>query len=216
MSYAVKEIFFTLQGEGINAGRPAVFCRFSGCNLWTGKDSDRSRGLGGCSLWCDTDFVGTNGTRGGKYASASELADEVAAVWPAECGARGRKFVVCTGGEPALQLDSSLIGEFRARGFEVAIETNGTRPLADGIDWICLSPKFGTEIVVRHGSELKFVYPQQGLTPEEFVDWNFEHFVLQPLDSSASVENTAAAVSYCLANPQWRLSLQSHKILGLR
>lgn len=209
--YTVKEIFYTLQGEGAQAGRPAVFCRFSGCNLWTGREDDRSTAV--CTF-CDTDFVGL-GPDGGKFATASALADAVASRWPAHTNP-ARPLVVCTGGEPLLQLDTEAIAAFHARGFDVAIETNGTLPVPDGVDWVCVSPKARATVVVTCGDELKLVYPQADAPPEAFTHLQFRHFALQPMDGPARDANTQAAVEYCLAHPQWRLSLQTHKLLGLR
>ena len=209
MSYAVKEIYYTLQGEGMQAGRAAVFCRFAGCNLWTGREQDRHRAT--CQF-CDTDFVGTDGPGGGKFARAEDLALAVDARWPA---GRGNKYIVCTGGEPALQLDAALVEALHGRGFEVAIETNGTTPLARGIDWICMSPKAGTDIVVREGQELKLVYPQPRALPDQFEEFGYQHFLLQPMDGSDRERNTHLAVEYCKAHPRWRLSLQTHKFLGI-
>ena len=209
MSYAVHELFYTLQGEGANTGRPAVFCRFAGCNLWTGREQDRHRAT--CQF-CDTDFVGTDGPGGGKFDGPRDLAEAVDAKWPA---GMGNKYIVCTGGEPALQLDADLVEAFHAQGFEVAIETNGTTALAAGIDWICMSPKAGTDIVVREGNELKLVYPQPGAMPEQFDAFGFHHFLLQPMDGPDRERNTRLAVEYCLAHPRWRLSLQTHKYLGI-
>lgn len=214
VSYSVKEIFFTLQGEGGNCGRAAVFLRFSGCNLWSGREEDRSRGQGGCSRWCDTDFVGQNGPGGGKFSSAESLAQAVAATWPKN-SSMGRALVVCTGGEPLLQLDDELVDALHQVGFEVAVETNGTQRAPTGVDWICVSPKAGAEVVLHHGQELKFVYPQPGLDPSSFLDFEFEHFFLQPMDGPDAKKNTALALRYCLENPQWRLSLQTHKLLGI-
>lgn len=208
--YTVKEIFYTLQGEGAQTGRPAVFCRFSGCNLWTGREADRASAV--CSF-CDTDFVGT-GPDGGRFADAGALARAVGAAWPR--GERGRPLVVCTGGEPLLQLDAPAVEALHAAGFEVAIETNGTRLPPPGIDWICVSPKAGAETILRRGDELKLVYPQEGAPPEEFEDWDFDRFFLQPMDGPHREENTRRALAYCLAHPQWRLSLQTHKLLGIR
>lgn len=213
MSYSVKEIYYTLQGEGVHAGRPAVFLRFAGCNLWSGREQDRHKGPGGCSIWCDTDFVGTDGPRGGRFGSAAALAAAVRDAWPET--PRGRPFVVCTGGEPLLQLDDELVGALHGAGFEVAIETNGTRMPPRGIDWICVSPKAASELVVRSGHELKLVFPHSGAEPELFEDLDFAHFLLQPLDDEARHENTVAAIRYCLEHPRWRLSLQTHKYLGL-
>ena len=207
--YSVKEIFYTLQGEGVQAGRPAVFCRFSGCNLWTGREADRAAAV---CRFCDTDFVGTDGTLGGKY-RAEELAAAVNALWPA---AAPNKFVVCTGGEPLLQLDAALIDALHAQGFEIAVETNGTVAAPPGIDWICVSPKSTAPLVQTWGHELKLVYPQADALPELFETLNFNHFLLQPMDSSQRAENTQKAIEYCLAHPRWRLSIQTHKDLGLR
>jgi len=210
MSYAVKEIFYTLQGEGALTGRPAVFCRFAGCNLWSGREEDRAEAV--CNF-CDTDFVGTDGTNGGRYADAEMLADAVAASWPA---GEDDQFVVCTGGEPLLQLDPPLIAALHERGFEIAVETNGTVEPPRGLDWVCVSPKAGAELVVQTGNELKLVFPQQGAEPEAFADLAFEHFSLQPMDGPNVGENTARAIAYCITHPQWRLSLQTHKALGIR
>lgn len=213
MSYSVKEIFYTLQGEGANAGRPAVFCRFAGCNLWTGHEKDRA---GAVCQFCDTDFVGTNGEGGGKFATARELAAAVAAAWPAPTHReRSRPLVVCTGGEPLLQLDEELVDAFHEEGFEIAVETNGTRQPPRGVDWLCVSPKAGAELVLRSGHELKLVFPQAGAEPELFVNLDFQHFFLQPMDGPARERHTQLAVQYCLAHPQWRLSLQTHKLLGI-
>jgi 7-carboxy-7-deazaguanine synthase (Cx14CxxC type) len=211
MTYAVKEIFYTLQGEGANTGRPAVFCRFAGCNLWTGREEDRHRAT--CQF-CDTDFVGLDGPGGGRFDSSEELAGAVAATWPDEN--RSARFVVCTGGEPLLQLDAPLVEALHRRGFEVAVETNGTQAPPPGIDWLCVSPKAGAELVAREGNELKLVYPQPGAAPAEFEDLAFEHFFLQPMDGPDREGNTRAALQYCLAHPRWRLSLQTHKLLGIR
>ncbi|MEM7581747.1 MAG: 7-carboxy-7-deazaguanine synthase [Acidobacteriota bacterium] len=213
MSYAVKEIYYTLQGEGVNAGRPAVFLRFAGCNLWSGREVDRPKGRGGCSTWCDTDFVGTDGPGGGRFAAADDLVAAVSAMWP-ETSAPER-LVVCTGGEPLLQLDAALVGELHAAGFAVAVETNGTRQPPSGIDWICVSPKAGTELSLRSGHELKLVFPQVGMEPERFVDLAFDHFLLQPMDGPDREHNTRAALRYCLEHPRWRLSLQTHKYLDI-
>ena len=209
MPYAVKEIFYTLQGEGAQAGRAAVFCRFAGCNLWTGREQDRASAV--CSF-CDTDFVGTDGQGGGKFATAAELAAAVARLWPGG----GKPLVVCTGGEPLLQLDEALIEALHARGFEIAVETNGTLPAPPGIDWICVSPKAGTTLRQTQGNELKLVYPQPNLLPDTLQHLSFSYYYLQPLDGPNLRQNTQEALSYCLAHPQWRLSLQKHKILGLR
>lgn len=210
MSYAVKEIFLTLQGEGAHAGRAAVFCRFSGCNLWSGREQDRASAS--CQF-CDTDFVGTDGTLGGRYDSAEALAEAIAAQW---AEAAGNRYTVLTGGEPLLQVDAPLVQALHARGFEIGVETNGTIDPPEGMDWICVSPKAGTELVVRRGNELKLVYPQADAAPEAFVDLAFERFSLQPMDGPDVVENTARAIEYCLRHPQWRLSLQTHKTLGIR
>lgn len=208
--YSVKEIFYTLQGEGAQSGRPAVFCRFTGCNLWSGREQDRAGAL--CDF-CDTDFVGTDGQNGGKFADADSLARHIASFWPTQNPER--RYVVCTGGEPALQLDAALVAALHAQGFEIAIETNGTRPLPDGIDWICVSPKGNSELVVRRGDELKLVYPQPLAQPERFVQLDFRHFYLQPMDGPLQAEYTRRCIDYCLAHPQWRLSLQTHKLLGI-
>jgi 7-carboxy-7-deazaguanine synthase len=208
--YSVREIFLTLQGEGIHAGRPAVFCRFSGCNLWTGREEDRATAV--CTF-CDTEFVGV-GPDGGKFATAEALADAVASRWPAVEG--GRRFVVCTGGEPLLQLDAPAIEALHARGFEVAVETNGTQPLPDGLDWVCVSPKADAPVVVPGGDELKLVYPQEKALPERFLGMDFRHWLLQPMDGPRLREHTAAAIAYCLAHPRWRLSVQTHKVVGVR
>jgi 7-carboxy-7-deazaguanine synthase (Cx14CxxC type) len=211
MSYAVKEIFYTLQGEGAHAGRPAVFCRFAGCNLWSGREVDR--GVATCNF-CDTDFVGTDGPGGGRFATASELAARVTAAWPSDAG-QGTPYVVCTGGEPLLQLDAAAVDALHAEGFEVAVETNGTQPAPAGLDWICVSPKAGAPLVLRAGDELKLVYPQQDAEPESYRGLAFRHRFLQPMDGPRLRENTAAAAAYCLAHPGWRLSLQTHKLIGL-
>ncbi len=210
MPYAVKEIFYTLQGEGANTGRPAVFCRFAGCNLWTGREADRASAV--CSF-CDTDFVGTDGPGGGRFPDAASLAHAAAAAWPS--GGDGRRFVVCTGGEPLLQLDADLVNAFHAERFEVAVETNGTVEPPPGIDWLCVSPKAEAQLVVRGGDELKLVYPQAGAEPSRFEGLEFTEFFLQPMDGPAREANTAAALRYCLEHPRWRLSLQTHKLLGI-
>ena len=212
MGYSVKELFHTLQGEGLNAGRAAVFLRFSGCNLWSGREADRAKGSGGCSLWCDTDFVGTNGPGGGKFESSESLAQAVLMTWGVRAGPR---LVVCTGGEPLLQLDEPAIEALHARGFEVAVETNGTKAVPEGIDWLCVSPKAGAPLVVTAGDELKLVYPQPELPPETFAGLAFRYRLLQPMDGLQKAENTRAAVAYCLAHPEWRLGLQTHKLLGI-
>ncbi len=212
MSYSVKELFYTLQGEGANTGRPAVFCRFSGCNLWTGREEDRHRAI--CQF-CDTDFVGTDGPGGGRFASSDELAEAVRRTWPAAPSARTRSLVVCTGGEPLLQLDEPLIDALHARGFEVAVETNGTRAAPRGLDWVCVSPKARAGLVLRMGHELKLVFSQEGAEPERFACLDFQHFFLQPMDGPERERNTHLALRYCLEHPQWRLSLQTHKLLGI-
>ena len=227
MSYTVKEIFYTLQGEGAQSGRAAVFCRFSGCNLWSGREEDRSRAV--CQF-CDTDFVGT-GPDGGRFTSATELTDAINRCWlgrggdvapsgsPASNAATdgaGRKFVVCTGGEPLLQLDEKLIDALHERDFEVAVETNGTKPAPASLDWICVSPKAGAPFVQTSGNELKLVYPQENAPPEKFAQLDFEHFFLQPMDGPETALNTDLAIEYCLAHPRWRLSIQTHKLVGLR
>ena len=208
--YTVKETFYTIQGEGLQSGRPAVFCRFAGCNLWTGRERDRATAV--CTF-CDTDFVGV-GPDGGRFATAEELAEAVAARWPAN--AEGRPFVVCTGGEPLLQLDEKAIDALHARGFEIAVETNGTQPVPRGLDWVCVSPKADAPLVATAGDELKLVYPQPAAPPERFIDLAFDHFLLQPMDGPDLAENTRAAIAYCLSHPRWRLSVQSHKIIGVR
>jgi 7-carboxy-7-deazaguanine synthase len=208
--YTVKEIFYTLQGEGANAGRAAVFCRFSGCNLWTGRERDRATAV---CRFCDTDFVGV-GPDGGRFATADALADAVAARWPA--GAGGRPLVVCTGGEPLLQLDAAAVAALQARGFEVAVETNGTQAPPAGLDWVCVSPKAGAPLVLDHGDELKLVYPQEGHDPARLAGLGFRHFFLQPMDGPDLAANTERAIAYCLAHPQWRLSVQTHKVVGIR
>jgi len=212
MTYAVKEIFFTLQGEGANTGRPAVFCRFAGCNLWTGREADR---VDATCRFCDTDFVGVDGPGGGKFETANDLARAVAAQWPMNISARARRFVVCTGGEPLLQMDAGIVHALHAQGFEIAIETNGTQAPPDGIDWICVSPKVGAPLVLTSGNELKLVYPQDGGEPERYAALDFEQFFLQPMDGPDRERNTELALAYCLAHPQWRLSIQTHKLLGI-
>ena len=211
MGYAVKEIFYTLQGEGAQAGRAAVFCRFAGCNLWSGREADRARAV--CKF-CDTDFFGVDGVGGGRFESAGLLAEAVAEKWPAG-GRAGKRFVVCTGGEPLLQLDAALIEALHARGFEIAVETNGTLAAPDGLDWICVSPKARAELVQRSGDELKLVYPQADAVPETFEGLSFRNFFLQPMDGPSRAANTELALKYCMDHPQWRLSLQTHKILGI-
>lgn len=210
MSYAVKEIFLTLQGEGAHAGRTAVFCRFAGCNLWTGREQDRADAV--CKF-CDTDFVGMDGTLGGRYANADELASIIAAQWE---GPPEHRYTVLTGGEPLLQVDPALIDALHARGFTIAVETNGTVAAPPGLDWICVSPKAGSELILRKGHELKLVYPQPENTPEDFAGLEFERFSLQPMDGPDIAQSTQAAIAYCLAHPQWRLSVQTHKTLGIR
>jgi 7-carboxy-7-deazaguanine synthase len=229
MTYAVKEIFYTLQGEGALTGRPAVFCRFSGCNLWSGREADRENAV--CTF-CDTDFVGMDGTGGGRYRDADTLADRIAWLWPAATlpspacrGGSGRglwpegegaRFVVCTGGEPLLQLDPPLIASLHERGFAVAIETNGTIAPPPGIDWVCVSPKAGTPLAVTAGDELKIVVPQPGLDPLAFAGLDFRRFSVQPMDGPERARNTEWAIAFCLAHPQWQLSLQMHKMTGIR
>jgi 7-carboxy-7-deazaguanine synthase len=209
LSYAVKEIFKTLQGEGAQAGRAAVFCRFAGCNLWSGREQDRAEAV--CTF-CDTDFVGTDGPGGGRFSTAEGLADAIARIWG---GAVERRMVVFTGGEPLLQLDRALIDAVHARGFRVAVETNGTIPAPHGIDWICVSPKASTDLAQKHGQELKLVYPQEGARPEMFEGLDFEHFFLQPMDGPDLARNTALAIAHCLDHPRWRISLQTHKLMGI-
>lgn len=209
VAYSVKEIFYTLQGEGAQSGRPAVFCRFAGCNLWTGREKDRDKAI--CQF-CDTDFVGTDGPGGGRFETAEALARAVAAAWPS---GSDHRYVVCTGGEPLLQLDREAIDALHAQGFEIAIETNGTIEPPAGIDWVCVSPKAGSELRVTRGDELKLVFPQPGAEPERFVGLDFRHFFLQPMDGLLRVRNTELAIAYCMAHPRWRLSLQTHKMLGI-
>jgi 7-carboxy-7-deazaguanine synthase len=209
VSYTVKEIFKTLQGEGAQAGRPAVFCRFTGCNLWSGREQDRADAI--CQF-CDTDFVGTDGSGGGRFESAAELAQAIGQAWAGEAP---RRFVVFTGGEPLLQLDAALIEAVHRLGFEIAVETNGTQDAENGIDWICVSPKAGTPLKQRCGDELKLVYPQTGIDPAEFFGLQFDHFWLQPMDGPDRAANTAAAIAYCMAHPHWRLSVQMHKLVGI-
>ncbi len=211
MSYAVKEIFYTLQGEGAQTGRPAVFCRFAGCNLWSGRERDRASAV--CQF-CDTDFADTDGPGGGKFASAESLAAAIESKWPASAGS-DKRFVVCTGGEPLLQIDTELIDALHARNFEIAVETNGTLAVPAGLDWICVSPKAGAGLKQRSGDELKLVFPQPGAEPQQFEDLQFQHFFLQPMDGPARERNTTLALKYCLEHPRWRLSLQTHKLLGI-
>lgn len=212
MPYAIKEIFYTLQGEGAQAGRPAVFCRFAGCNLWTGREADRATAV---CRFCDTEFVGTDGPGGGKFGTAAELAAAVRGAWPAGADPRARPLVVCTGGEPLLQLDAAAIDALHAAGFEIAVETNGTQPAPAGLDWICVSPKAGAPLVLTAGDELKLVFPQDGAEPERYRQLRFGHFFLQPMDGPDRAANTDRAVAYCLSHPEWRLSLQTHKLLGI-
>jgi len=212
MSYLVKELFLTLQGEGAQTGRRAVFCRFAGCNLWSGREQDREKAV--CQF-CDTDFVGTDGPGGGKFTTAGALAKAARGLWAEGSDGSARPYIVCTGGEPLLQLDRPLIDALHEAGFEIAIETNGTMEAPAGIDWICMSPKAGADIVLRHGNELKLVYPQNGAAPEQFEGWNFERFFLQPMDGPDRETNTARAIEFCMAHPKWRLSLQTHKYLGI-
>jgi 7-carboxy-7-deazaguanine synthase (Cx14CxxC type) len=210
VNYSVKEIFYTLQGEGAQAGRPAVFCRFAGCNLWSGREADRATAV---CRFCDTDFVGTDGVGGGKFASAVSLAATIDAQWPADKPVR--KYVVFTGGEPLLQLDAALIDAMHAHGFEIAIETNGTLPVPDGVDWVCMSPKQGAEVVVTRGDEIKLVVPQEGQDLSAFERLEFAHYFLQPMDGPDKLRNTEFAIATCKNNPQWRLSIQTHKLLQI-
>ncbi|MDZ4054453.1 MAG: 7-carboxy-7-deazaguanine synthase [Phenylobacterium sp.] len=209
MTYSVKEIFLTLQGEGGQAGRPAVFCRFAGCNLWSGREIDRAKAV--CTF-CDTDFVGMDGPGGGRFSDADALADAIAAAWT---GGADNRLVVCTGGEPLLQLDAPLVTALHARGFTIAVETNGTLAAPDGVDWVCVSPKAQAPVVQTSGQELKLVFPQAGVDPARFAGLDFERFYLQPMDGPDRLANTEAAIAYCLAHPQWRLSVQTHKYLGI-
>jgi 7-carboxy-7-deazaguanine synthase (Cx14CxxC type) len=211
MGYAVKEIFYTLQGEGAQTGRAAVFCRFAGCNLWSGRENDRAAAV---CRFCDTDFVGMDGPGGGRFENAEELAAAIERVWPAD-SPLARRYVVCTGGEPLLQLDAALIAALHDRRFEIAVETNGTVAAPDGVDWLCVSPKLGSELLQRSGDELKLVYPQTGSDPAGFELLSFRHFFLQPMDGPNRAANTEQALRYCLEHPQWRLSLQTHKLLGI-
>ncbi|MFZ6845136.1 7-carboxy-7-deazaguanine synthase [Undibacterium sp. RuTC16W] len=210
MTYSVKEIFYTLQGEGNHAGRPAVFCRFAGCNLWTGREADRATAI--CQF-CDTDFVGTDGERGGKFRQATELAETINRLWPQDYAAS--KYVVFTGGEPLLQLDAELIVAMHAVGFEIAIETNGTLPVPDGVDWICVSPKMGSELVVRKGNELKVVIPQLGQNMQAYAALDFQHYFVQAMDGPQQAKNLQIAVDFCKKHPHWKLSLQTHKLLQI-
>jgi 7-carboxy-7-deazaguanine synthase (Cx14CxxC type) len=213
MSYTVKEIYYTLQGEGAQTGRAAVFCRFTGCNLWSGREQDRA---GAVCQFCDTDFVGTDGPGGGKFTSPDLLAEAIEREWPESAGDDSRPLVVCTGGEPLLQLDEPLVEALHLRGFEVAVETNGTQLPPAGIDWICVSPKAGAPLRLKQGDELKLVYPQARLNPSHFLDLDFKHFFLQPMDGPERERNHRLSVDYCLRNPRWRLSVQTHKLIGLR
>ncbi len=208
--YSVKEMFYSLQGEGAHSGRPALFCRFSGCNLWSGREQDRARAA--CNF-CDTDFVGTDGEGGGKFASAAALAEAAIALWPPQH--RDQAYLICTGGEPLLQLDDELVAAFKAVGFEIAIETNGTLPAPAGIDWICVSPKGRSELRLTQGDELKLVYRQADALPERFQQLDFRHFYLQPMAGPQEQQQLQACIAYCQANPQWRLSLQTHKLIGI-
>jgi 7-carboxy-7-deazaguanine synthase len=210
MSYAVKEIFKTLQGEGAQMGRASVFCRFTGCNLWSGRESDRTTSV--CAF-CDTDFVGMDGTGGGRFVDAETLTDAIEAAW---AGPPGRRYVVLTGGEPLLQVDKALVDALHARDFEIGVETNGTQPAPDGLDWICVSPKADAELILTKGNELKLVYPQDKALPGQFEHLAFDHFFLQPMDSLSADANLKATIAFCTSNPRWRLSLQSHKIIGIR
>lgn len=214
MSYAVKEIFLTLQGEGINVGRRAVFLRFAGCNLWSGREEDRE---GADCTFCDTDFVGLNGDRGGRYPDADVLADKVREIWCHGLEEPGdTRLVVVTGGEPMLQLDAALIDAIHDRGFEIALETNGTLPVPRSVDWITVSPKAGTEVVQRSGDELKLVWPQPGINPDAMEEWDFRHFLVQPMDGAGQRDNREAAIRYVVQHPKWRLSVQTHKLIGLK
>jgi 7-carboxy-7-deazaguanine synthase len=212
MTYRVKEIYYTIQGEGSHAGRAAVFCRFTSCNLWTGRERDRGRAV---CRFCDTDFVGTDGPGGGRFKNAEELAAAVAVRWNGHAHPLARRFVVCTGGEPLLQLDRVAVDALHSAGFEIAVETNGTQEAPEGLDWICVSPKAGAQMRLTGGDELKLVYPQDGLSPDEFEGLRFSRLLLQPMDGPEREKNTRLAVEYCLSHPQWRLSLQTHKYLGI-
>lgn len=213
MTYQVKEIFYTLQGEGSHAGRPAVFCRFAACNLWNGRESGRAHAI--CKF-CDTDFVGTDGPGGGKFASTEDLVAAISATWQGKAHPRAQRFVVCTGGEPLLQLDTPLVDALHDAGFEVAVETNGTQPAPAGLDWVCVSPKANTELVLTSGDELKLVFPQEDGDPSPYEELDFPSMLLQPMDGPNLSENTKQAIEYCLDHPQWRLSLQTHKFIGIR
>lgn len=212
MTYTVKELFYSLQGEGYHSGRPAIFCRFAGCNLWSGREQDRATAV--CNF-CDTDFVGSDGQRGGKFTSADELATAILQLWPASAPDNLKPFVVFSGGEPALQLDQALTDTLHRFNAEIAIETNGTVALNPGIDWVCVSPKADATLIVSQGDELKLVYPQPENTPEQFTRLDFRYFYLQPMDGPAVSENTQKTIDYCLQHPQWNLSIQSHKVLGI-
>lgn len=212
MTYSVKEMFYTLQGEGFHAGRPALFCRFAGCNLWSGREQDRHKAV--CDF-CDTDFVGVDGENGGKFRTATALAERITQLWQAGVVQDVNRFVVFTGGEPLLQLDATLIAAIHAQGFEIAVETNGTQPAPPGIDWICVSPKADAPLQLTHGNELKLVYPQPLAMPERFAGLDFQHFYLQALDGERQAENTRSAIAYCMQHPQWKLSVQTHKLLGI-
>lgn len=215
VGYSVKEIFVTLQGEGAHVGRVAVFCRFTGCNLWSGREQHRGKGKGGCAAWCDTDFVGMDGIGGGHFLSPEELAQACLGAWKENTNASESPFIVCTGGEPLLQLDSKLIDALHQAGFEIAIETNGTIDIPKDVDWVCVSPKSGTELRAVQGDELKLVYPQEGLTPELFVSLAFKHHFLQPKDGPDKEKDLQMTIAYCLLHPKWRLSLQTHKTIGI-
>ncbi|MEB4590273.1 7-carboxy-7-deazaguanine synthase [Candidatus Thiothrix sp. Deng01] len=212
MTYSVKEMFYTLQGEGFHTGRPALFCRFAGCNLWSGREQDRRTAV--CDF-CDTDFVGTNGENGGKFHSADALAQQIERLWLAGVQQDVNRFVVFTGGEPLLQLDAALTSAMHARGFEIAVETNGTQPVPPGVDWLCVSPKAAAPLVATQGDELKLVYPQPLAPPEQFAGLDFRHFYLQALDGPQQAQHLQAAVAYCLQHPQWKLGIQTHKLLGI-
>jgi len=215
MTYLVKEIYYTIQGEGANAGRAAVFLRFAGCNLWSGREKDRHKGPGGCSQWCDTSFVGIDGPGGGTFNDAVSLVQAVVDKWPVGVDLQHRGFVVCTGGEPLLQMDSMLLKAFEAQHFDVAVETNGTQPAPLGHVWLTVSPKAYAPLNIRKGNELKLVYPQESMDPEQFVNLDFDHFYLQPMDGSEQAQNTQLAIDYCLKHPLWRLSVQTHKYIGM-
>lgn len=212
--YSINEIYYTLQGEGAKAGRPAVFCRFTGCNLWSGLERDRPKSI---CRFCDTSFVGTNGLGGGVFESAAELAESIASYWPERSeNWTSERLVVCTGGEPLLQLDQALVDTLHAQGFSVAVETNGTKLPPPGVDWICVSPKANADCILRSGDELKLVYPQIGGDPSKYASYHFDRFFLQPMDGPARDENTRMAIQYCLEHPQWELSIQTHKLIGIR